>query len=188
MKTHSMREASAVGESAVAAVNHFLHSWPQTVAVHSVEADPAYQTHDVDLLWTVLEGHGRLRTISIEVKGDRYHKSGNFFLETVSNTRKNTPGCIIYSKAKWLFYYFVGNRELYCLPLAALQPWFYLHMDRFPLQETRTPTARGGTYTTQGRLVPIQIVLEEVAGIQKYVREGDRWQKKAVPPLEEKSS
>ena len=172
-----MAQTSAVGETAVAAVTEFLTGyWPQTVAVHSVEADPAYQPHDVDLLWTVLEKDGRLRVIPIEVKGDRYHKSGNFFLETVSNAGKNSPGCILVTKAKWLFYYFIGSGRLYCLPLAGLQPWFHTHQERFPLQETRTPVAGDQFYTTLGRLVPIAVVLDEVEGVRQYEQGAAGWQ------------
>lgn len=168
LKEHSMATTTAVAQQAAAAVTAFLESWPGSVAVHNVEADPAYQAYDVDLLWTVRDGHGRLRVIPIEIKGDRYHHTGNFFFETISNESKGTPGCFLYTGAKWLFYYFVGNGRLYCLPMDKVRPWFHENMDRFEERRTSTPVGEDA-YVTVGRLAPITAVLEEVDGVLVYV-------------------
>ncbi len=176
LKQHSMAYTSGIARQAAADVTHFLENYWQkyTVAVHNVEDDKAFQAHDVDLLWTIVDGNGRLRTIAIEIKGDRYHHTGNFFFETISNTGKGTPGCFLYTKAHWLFYYFVEIGHLYCLPMMTVQPWFYENSDRFSEQATSTP-AGDGRYVTVGRLVPIQTVLDEVPGILQYRREGENW-------------
>ncbi len=177
LKQHSMAYTAGVAQQAATDVTHFLQSFWQnfTVAVHNVENDPAYQAHDVDLLWTIVDGHGRLRTIAIEIKGDRYHHTGNFFFETISNVGKKTPGCFLYTKAHWLFYYFVEIGHLYCLPMMTTQPWFYENSDRFQEKATSTP-AGDGRYVTLGRLVPIQTVLSEVPGVRQYRQEGSSWQ------------
>jgi hypothetical protein len=118
LKQHRMDYTTDVGKTAVSLTHHFLTTrWAAyTVAIHSVEEDPAYQAHDVDLLWSIVDGNGRLRTIPLEVKGDRHHQTGNFFLETVSNADRQTAGCFLYTKAHWLFYVFVEVAELYCIP------------------------------------------------------------------------
>jgi hypothetical protein len=177
LKEHKMAYTTAVADAAAADVTDFLKTfWSQTVAVHNVEADKAFQPYDVDLLWTVADGHGRLRTIPIEVKGDRYHKTGNFFFETVSNESKGTPGCFLYTGAKWLFYYFVGNGRLYCLPMDVVRPWFHENMDRFDERRTSTPVG-SEAYETVGRLVPIATVLAEVAGVLQYEKQAAGWVK-----------
>lgn len=174
-----MTYTTAVAAAAVTAVTHFLQThWPNTVAVHSVEEDPTYQPYDVDLLWSVVE-HGRLRTIPIEVKGDTYHHTGNFFFETVSNEGKTTAGCFLYTAAKWLFYYFINTGRLYCLPLDRAQPWFAHNDDRFEERRTSTPINRTAAdrdhYITVGKLVPIDVVLAEVPGVLVFQREADAW-------------
>lgn len=170
-----MDETSSVAQRAAADVTAFMHAWPQTVAVHNVEHDAAYQAHDVDLLWTVLGANGRLRVIPVEVKGDRYHQTGNFFFETISNAGKNTPGCFLYTRAKWLFYLFVDAGTLYCLPVDRVRPWFLHNQDRFEPRATSTPVG-GSRYVTIGSLVPIDVVRAEVAHVLRFQKEGDgKW-------------
>ena len=176
LKEHKMIYTTEVAKTAAADVTHFLEShWPRTVRVHNVEAEAVYQAYDVDLLWTVADKYGRLRAIPIEIKGDTYHQSGNFFFETISNEAKGTPGCFLYTGAKWLFYYFVGNGRLYCLPMDVARPWFHEHIDRFAERRTSTPVGDGKFYVTVGRLVPIQTVLAEVAGVLQFAKQDDRW-------------
>jgi hypothetical protein len=175
LKQHRMTYTTNVAKSAAADVTQFLEEyWPQTIAVHNVEDNPIYQEHDVDLLWAVVERSGRLRIIPIEIKGDTYHQTGNFFYETISNESKGTPGCFLYTKAKWLFYYFVEAGILYCLPMGQVRPWFYTYMERFEERKTSTPVGNE-TYVTVGRLVPIQTVLEEVEGILQFQKEDSHW-------------
>jgi hypothetical protein len=56
IKQHNIQYTTGIAKRAAADVTHFLETvWAQTVAVHNVEGDAAYQAHDVDLLWAVLE-------------------------------------------------------------------------------------------------------------------------------------
>ena len=175
IKQHKMSYTTGVARTAAADVTHFLEThWKQTVAVHNVEDDKAYQQYDIDLLWTVVTGSGRLRVIPIEVKGDRYHYTGNFFFETVSNEAKGTPGCFLYTKAYWLFYYFVETGALYCLPMDKVRPWFLENGSRFEEKRTSTPVG-SESYVTVGRLVPIETVLAEVEGVMRFQKEGLIW-------------
>ncbi len=175
LKQHGIAYTASVARRAAVDVTHFLETyWPQTVAVHNVEEDAAYQAHDVDLLWTVVGSSGRLRTIAIEIKGDRYHRTGNFFFETVSNASKNSPGCFLYTRAAWLFYYFVEVGTLYCLPMLHTRPWFLHNQERFREQRTSTPVG-GDSYVTIGYLVPIQTALSELPGVLVYQKEDGRW-------------
>lgn len=175
LKEHGISYTASVARRAATDVTAFLHDfWPQTVAVHNVEDDPAYQLHDVDLLWSLLEKDGTLRIIPVEIKGDRYHRTGNFFFETVSNEGRGTEGCFMYTRAEWLFYYFVESGALYCLPMHGVRPWFEENMERFQERRTSTPVDNGKDhYITVGRLVPIQTVLEEVPGVLVYQKGED---------------
>ena len=177
IKQHDIITTTAVAKRAAAEITHFLQTyWPQTVTVHNVEDDASYQVHDVDLLWTVLE-KDRLRIIPVEIKGDRYHRTGNFFLETVSNEGKGTPGCFLYSKAEWLFYYFLEVGQLYCLPMDKARPWFVHNLSRFKEQRTSTPTGVANrSYVTIGCLVPIVTLLSEVEGVLQFEKQENGWQ------------
>lgn len=178
LKEHGISYTSSIARRAAADVTHFLETtWPGTVAVHNVEEHPAYQVHDVDLLWSFVNGDGELRVIPVEIKGDRYHRTGNFFFETVSNEGKGTAGCFLYTRAEWLFYYFVEIGRLYCLPMYSVRPWFEANLYQFKERRTSTPVANGRKrYITVGRLVPIKMVLREVPGVLQFQRQGESWE------------
>lgn len=162
---YSMAEASAVEAEAMSAIIAYLHGRPGTVAVQDVRTDPAHRAADVDLLWVLATETGDRRTIRLEVKADRWHRTGNFFFETQSNQAKGTPGCFLYTEADYLLYYFVTPRTLYILPMPATRDWFLANLERFPERVTSTPVGQGEQYVTVGRLVPIAQVLDSVPGV-----------------------
>ena len=164
-RSYSMAEASAVEEEAIAAIVAYLARRPGTLEVQDVRADPFFRSVDVDLLWTWRGASGQDHTTRLEVKADRWHQTGNFFFETVSNKARGTPGCFLYTQADCLLYYFVTPRDLYLLPMPATRDWFLAGPDRFAERETSTPVGQGEQYVTVGRLVPIAAVLDQVAGV-----------------------
>ncbi len=100
LRSITMSDASDVARQASAEVEAWLRRRPDTLDVRNVEDDPEFQRVDVDLVWTT-----HRRSYTIEVKGDRWHETGNFFFETLSNKEKGTPGCFLYTQADFLFYY-----------------------------------------------------------------------------------
>jgi len=152
-----MHQAMQVARIAAQDIEAWLRALPQTVAVQNVEQEPSYQAQDIDVLWTTHKAHYR-----IEIKGDRWHHTGNFFFETHSNQEKGTLGCLLYTQADLLFYYFVTPRILYILQMPQLRAWFEQHYQRFEQRSTTTPVGLH-YYTTVGRLVPILCVREELA-------------------------
>ena len=158
---YSMNEGKSVARQAARDIETWLGNLPRTISVVNVEDDPEYQKVDVDLLLTTNKGSYKL-----EIKGDRYHKTGNFFFETHSNKERGTPGCFLYTEADWVLYYFVTTRILYLLPMPKTRQWFAANIDRFKERSTTTKTDRG-FYTTVGRLVPITVVRDEVEGVRK---------------------
>lgn len=160
--SYSMNEVVKVASIAAAEITTWLLNKPETIDIVNVENEPDYQRRDIDLIWTTQQG-----ITSVKIKGDRWHKTGNFFFETHSNAEKNTPGCFMYTQANLLFYYFVEIHDLYILPMPATREWFDKNISRFQERSTTTPTRGGSCYTTKGRLVPIKDVLQEVSGVVK---------------------
>ena len=161
--SYSMVEGLGVANKASADIEAWLRTKPETIDVVNVENDPDYQRRDIDLIWITQTGQ-----MLVEIKGDRWEKTRNFFFETHSNQEKGTPGCFLYTEADWLFYYFVNTRELYRLPMPKTREWFKITMRRF--RERSTTTSVGNShYTTVGRLVPITTVMLEVSGVKKEI-------------------
>jgi len=161
MQRYDMDDTLNVAEQAAQEVTKYLLSLDETQRVENVEGIAAYQAIDVDLLWFARNG----RVVQIEVKGDRYHQTGNYFFETVSNQQRGTPGCFLYTEADYLFYYFVDAGELHVLPMPDVRDWFIAHMEEFRERETSTPTRRGESYITVGRLVPRNQVKQQFSNV-----------------------
>ena len=164
--SYSMADGMQVAAQATADITTWLRGRPETISVQNVEHEPEFQIRDIDLIWTTQKSE-----ILVEIKGDRWEKTGNFFFETRSNFEKGTPGCFMYTEASWLFYYFVTPRILYMLPMPMTRDWFAANINRFRERSTTTPVG-DGHYTTVGRLVPIQAVLQEVSGVVKQQLQG----------------
>src|SRR5690554_2633626 len=111
-----------------------------TIEVYNVENNDYYRNIDVDILWASTRG-----TFKIEIKGDRWDNTGNFFFETYSNKEKGTP---VYTEANYLFYYFVKPKGLFILPLPDITKWFLRNINRFEERATTTPCGNGEYYTT----------------------------------------
>lgn len=158
--SYSMDDGMRVAKQAAADITSWLRSRPETISVRNVEHEPTFQRRDIDLIWTTPMGE-----VLVEIKGDRWHKTGNFFFETHSNKEKGTPGCFMYTEANWLFYYFVTPRTLYMLPMPMTREWFAANTNHFRERSTTTQVFGGGYYTTVGRLVPIRSVMQEVRGV-----------------------
>lgn len=154
-----MNDGLEVAKQAAADIDAWLCAQPGTISVINVEDDPAFQSRDIDLIWTTQKGE-----VLVEVKGDRWNRTNNFFFETHSNLEKGTLGCFLYTEADWLFYYFVNTRLLYKLPMPKTRDWFRITMNRFRERSTTTPVGNS-RYTTVGRLVPIPTVMLEVSGV-----------------------
>jgi hypothetical protein len=162
---YTMTEASGVARTAAAAVEAYLRSLPETVLVKNVENDPRYQQEDVDLLWKYRSNES-VTEARIEIKGDRWYKTGNYFFETVSNESKNTPGCFLYTKADFVYYCFVEEKELHILPMPETRDWFMANLDRFRERKTSTPVGEEASYVTVGRLVPRNMAISSIGAIK----------------------
>lgn len=165
-RRYSMDAASAVAMQAAQDLEAYLRQKPETIEVLNVEDDPACRARDIDLIWTYYRSDKIRAVKTIEIKGDRYYGTGNYFLETISNEAKNTPGCFLYTAADYVFYYFLEPKELHILPMPATRLWFQERLHLFREKKTSTPVGKNKFYVTVGRLVPRQRVLAEVPGVR----------------------
>lgn len=165
VRAYSMQAVQHAANRAVELVRSFLvHEVPGS-QVHDVQEDPRFQHRGVDLLW---ERPGE-EVLGVEVKGDRQGgRRGTYFLELISNTEKDTPGCFLYSRADLLAYVFLDRRELHLLPLPSARAWFLERAREFPLRQARTRIGPA-QYTTVGATVPARRVLSEVRGARRVV-------------------
>jgi hypothetical protein len=166
LRRYSMGGATEVADKAASDIEALLKRQSVTLEVINVEGDPFYREKDIDLLWVVKLPDGNSKTVSIEVKGDRWYKTGNYFFETLSNEGKGTPGCFMYTEANYVYYYFVDERELHILPMPATRDWFKSRLLNFKERKTSTPVGNGEHYVTVGRLVPRHVVAANVQGIK----------------------
>lgn len=163
IKTYAFNSANNVAKRAADEITIFLEQLPITTKVENVENDPLYQGKDIDLIWHYLSRKtGELESKTIEIKGDRYEKSGNYFFETISNVQKNTPGCFMYTEADWIFYYFVNPKILHILPTFDTRNWFIRNQLQFYEATTSTSGSKGLLYTSKGRKVPISTVSKHI--------------------------
>lgn len=159
--TYNMENQLEIGNKASAIITQFLLSKDFTISVDNVEDDRYYQRKDIDLIWTFKQGKEK-RKLMIEVKGDTYHKSGNIFVETISNMTKNTPGCFLYTESDYIFYYFIGSGELTMIPTKKFQSWFKANGHRFKKRNLRTSYG-SGYYRSEGRLVSKKVLWKELS-------------------------
>lgn len=167
-------ERATIGEQANREVIQYLKSLKNTISVIDLQDDAHFQKRDIDLLY-VFKTQSGYRTMTIEVKGDTQHKTGNYFIETVSNENEGSDGCFLYSEADYFFYYFVGTKDLHIIPLEDARTWFITRMTEFEPKKVFT-IVNGGGYQSEGRLVPIKRMNKEVGvttrNIGRYVTDG----------------
>jgi hypothetical protein len=148
---------SAVGAWAERAALAYYETLGHTV--YDFRRDKFLRSLDTDF---IVDGIGW-----VEVKGDR-HPPKNFYLERVSNNSKDTPGCVLYTAADFLFYYFVTVGTAYIIPAEALQAWAARRLTEFPQKLVRTARPNGAfAYDSFGHTVPVDTLLAEVAGITR---------------------
>lgn len=154
---YSMEEQMKVSDLGVFVVSKYLEGLDNVFKIVNVEEDKKYQKKDIDLLAYMKVGE-KLGWVSIEVKCDTY-KSGNLYVETISNMSKNTPGCLMYSEAQYLFYFFEKLDELYIFPMVKFREWFVANKNKFSRKEPATKRVDGSIlYKSEGYTVPLQYI------------------------------
>lgn len=164
MNIYTMENRLNIANKGTAEIVQVLSRKSETLAVINVEKDKDFQKIDVDLIW-VYKYRGKVHTKFIEIKVDTYAQTGNYFIETVSNEKKQTKGCLLYSKAHYLFYYFIETKELNIIPMEKCRNWILANMNKFVEKKLKTQVGQDG-YTSRGRLVPKKILNQSVPGVK----------------------
>ena len=155
-------------KSGVNDIIKFIENNKPYYIVKDIQDNKQLRNTDVDLLVINVKDIDNLKISKVEVKTDRYYYTGNYFFETISNKNKNTVGCFLYSKADFLFYYFQDKKELHILPFKETREWFNKNKNRFETRQPATPDDDGQIlYESEGKIVPRNIVSDEVKGIIK---------------------
>lgn len=165
MNSYTMNETMKIAKIASLEIENFLKKRPETIAVINVEDDKYFQRKDIELLW-VYKYKGTEYMKKVEIKGDRYSSTGNYFIETVSNKGKDTPGCFLYTEADYIFYYFIDTKELNIIPMPDARDWFLKNVNRFTEKSLSTAIGEKAVYISKGNLVPKKILNNEVKGVK----------------------
>lgn len=149
-----------LGEAGVAEVMKYFTDNAPGIEVIDVQNDPFFQGVDVDLVLV----HKQLRQVRwVEVKSDTY-TSGKMFLETWSNLERQSPGCLMYTRADFLVHYFTAYGWAIMVPVKALREWMGRRVEEFPRKTTTNTLSDGATFTSVGHVVPVGVIQSEVRG------------------------
>lgn len=143
MTLYDFEHQLAQGEAGEAQIDEFFASWYRiTKAGHD------QQRRGIDRIWIDRQTG---RTFTVEYKTDwTAARTGNAFVETISNDSSHSPGWGYKSRATWLVYFIPDPETLYVLEMAHIRQ----NLPRWEeAYETRAVMNRG--YLTHGVLVPL---------------------------------
>lgn len=159
-KIHNFNKSINIGDYGEQIIKAYFETNPNIVDVIDVSKDKKYQDKDIDFIVKLKNGED----ISIELKTDTYD-TGNIFYEAISNKEHNVLGCMIKSKAKCLFYYFIKTKELYIIDFKAYKKWVNKNNARFARKKIKNINRRGNGITHSiGLLIPKKIFEKEMVG------------------------
>lgn len=170
-KNSNFYKADKIAKQASDEITTWLKTFEETVTVHNVEDFKTFQEKDIDLVWlSILKEKGPKYCVAttIEIKADTYYRTGNYFFETISNTKKNNPGCFLVTESDFLYYYFIEQKELHVIPTKAAQEWFLANKSKFKERRVDTTGKNGELYYQNvGSLVP-RNELQKHVDVQVY--------------------
>jgi len=157
---HNFADSIKVGKKGENIVYDWLMSRESVKNVIDVSDDRDYQKKDIDYIVQFHKG----KNVSIEIKCDTYYHTGNFFLELISNDNKGTEGCLIYTEADYLFYFFDKVNILYIIPVKELQQWISENKDSGRFRKKKCGNYINGryVYSSVGLLVNRDTLCEEI--------------------------
>lgn len=154
LKQYDMDSTLAVSEVGIQVSTIYLRDILKYPEIINVENHEGFRKKDIDLL-AIIEDDDGMRGTTIEVKTDQY-TSGNLFFETISNIQKGTPGCLMYSEADWLHYYFTGYKQLYIMGMKPFREWVLRNRSRYRPRNTSTGKGTEQHYTSEGIPIPLR--------------------------------
>lgn len=160
-KIHDFNKSINVGNRGEEIIKSYLENNPNIAEVIDVSKDKRYQDEDIDFIVRLKSGE----LIPIELKTDTCDNTGNIFYETMSNIEYNVPGCMIKSKAKCLFYYFINTKVLYIIAFKRYKEWVEENCKKFTEKKIKNINRKNnGIAYSAGLLIPRSMLEEEMAG------------------------
>lgn len=144
-----------VGDFGQAVAAAYVSGRTGVYGVEDVSRDSRFIQRGIDLVWRVAQRWPFCDIVVYgEVKTDlKMYRTGNFFIETQSNTARGTPGWLTCSEADRLLYLSFGDKKLYDLDLPAVRR--FLSGRRYPTARSSTGGVHGTVlYHTKGIVVP----------------------------------
>lgn len=159
-KVYDFKESIKYGKAGEDTVINFLLNSNTVKRIEDVRNHVRYQADDIDI---IVVDKSTSSKHSCEIKTDSY-TSGNLFYETSSCLETGSLGCMEKTKAEYILYYFENYGELYILMTEEFRKFFDTYRDRFKRVTVKNKRKNGGTYTTEGYLIPKQFINNHFTG------------------------
>lgn len=157
---HDYDKSINIGKCGEQIIKSYFETNPNIESIVDVSKDLEYRDKDIDFIVKLKNGED----ISIELKTDTYD-TGNMFYEAISNKENKVLGCMIKSKAKCLFYYFIQTKELYIIDFKAYKKWVNENNKRFAKKKVKNINKRRNDIGHSiGLLIPKRIFEREMIG------------------------
>lgn len=157
MKTYNMTNQREVANAGVAEVVKYYTSRDDVKQVLNRQEDSKDRVNQL----AIIKNNSSKVTI-MDVKTDTQYRTGNFFIEEISQMEKQVKGWLTESTAEYIAYYFLGHNVMYLIPLKSLRAWAEKRLDRY---EPRL--ARNHGYHTLGRIVPRDTLFNELGDVEE---------------------
>lgn len=142
---HTFNNSKKIGDAGEARLDQFFKDKFQIEDV-----DMSQQKLGWDRVFTHLESGARA---SVEYKTDtQSHKTGNIFIEIWSNKEASKRGWAYTTTAQWLYYYVLGDGEVYIVDVVKLKLYLKNWEKQFIIKGAKNPN-----YSSEGMLVPVEI-------------------------------
>lgn len=151
------------GKHGEALVIKAFESMPSCVTVCDVSDNKDYQKEDVDFLF-ITRNMFKTDVFKVEVKTDSYPEK-NLYFELVSNLERGTPGCLMYTQADYLAYFYEKTGSCYVFDAQKLKTTVFGHPFFFDESKKKKVTNKVGEaqYTSVGLAIPLKDLMECVA-------------------------
>lgn len=150
-----------IGYQGFEEVQDMLNRMNITVGIDDLQEDKYYQEKDIDFLWKYI--NNGLQQKYCELKTDTIaHKTGNIFIELVSNTRKNTKGNFLYTQCDLFMYYLINSKKLFIFDMNKLKTYVGKNINNFAIKKTQSNITENMSYNTLGITIPIRILTNEL--------------------------
>lgn len=157
MKIHEFdKSIKNIGDVGEKIIYKYLKKLPSVTQIKDVRDTKKFQELDIDFLVKLKDG----RKVSIELKTDSY-ESPNIFYETMSCIETGSLGCMLKTRATYLFYFFIKTGELYIFQRRSFNKWFNKNSKRFKIVFIKNRRYNGGIYTSKGHLIKKRTIEKE---------------------------